>query len=163
MTMAVSVTQLHRMAQGDDGAAAEIWRAVGPMNGWHPFGQWVVGAIYHPPMVTRGGLLLPDHSMTRSTEGAQGMSTHLSHRLEGKAFMLLTHGPEAFPERLLARWGGKQPSIGSWFFAMARDGVEISLDFGGEKSDRVEGRGWPCRIFQADDIMGPIPHPGCLV
>jgi hypothetical protein len=150
------------MAEGDSGAADDILAAIGNLDGWHPWGQWVIGAIYHPPRFSKGGLLLPDHGTTRATAGAQGFSTQMSHRLEGKAFLMIAHGPEAFPHRLKANWGDL-PLPGTWFFAMARDGIEITLDFGGVRSERVEQRGWPCRAFLAENLMGPLPHAGCIV
>lgn len=163
MSAAVSINTLLSMANNDADAAADILRAVGPMGDWQPWDQWVIGAIYHPPKFSKGGLLLPDHRTTRATQGAMGMSTHMSHRLEGKVFLLLAAGAQAFPEKFAARWGNDVPARGTWFFAMAKDGIEITLDFGGQPSERVEQRGWPCRAFLADNLMGPIPHPGCIV
>jgi hypothetical protein len=153
------------MAHGDDTAADEIFAAIGKMGDWTPWGDWVVGAIYHPPATSKGGIIMVSESTARATQGAKGLSTAASHRLEGKAFLLLASGPAAFPEKAM-HWypDGRAPRPGDWFFALPNTGIEISLQFPGAiASDRTDGKPWPCRLFLAKDLMGPLPNPSVLI
>jgi len=146
---------IHGMAKEDEAALrAEIFRSIGNYGDFQPWEDRVIGATYIPPKQTAGGIIIAD---------VYGNEQHKS-RLEGKAFMLISFGPSAFPDNLLSLYGGERPKIGSWFCAVARDGWEIGLQFPGASSDnRLGAPGWPCRSFHARDVIGPIPHPSCIV
>lgn len=149
------VSVLHSMADEDAGEAArEMLAAIGVIGDWQPWSQCVIGATYIRGGVSKGGIIIPD---------SKGGTTH-NDQLLGKAFLLVAAGPAAFPERLLPLYGGAPPLRGSWFFAKAADGIQISLKFPGASNDnRLKQYGWPCRIFEAEDLLGPLPHPACVV
>ena len=146
---------LHMTGEEDEAAVRkEIFAAIGDLGEWYPWNRWVIGATYIWGGRTQGGIIIPDQ---------KGGMLH-NDQLLGKAFLLVAYGPGAFPDKLLDLYHGEVPKVGSWFWAMAREGREISLKFPGASSNnRREQAGWPCRAFLAEHIMGPIPHPACIV
>lgn len=148
----VSVPVLHAMAHDTDATARdEIMAALGDLAGVSVFGQWVLGATYHRPGTSKGGIILTQRQTTQD-------------RLEGKVFLLLKAGPKAFPSDLLAKWHGVPPAPGHWFYALPSDGIEVSIQgLGAVESERLGRMGWPCRMFLADDIVGLVDHPGMIV
>lgn len=149
------VSVLHDTANEDAGdARREMLAAIGDLGGWQPWDQWVCGATYVRGGTSKGGIIIPD---------SKGGMTH-NDQLLGKTFMLLAAGPSAFPRDLLDLYGGEAPQPGSWFLARPASGIEVSLRFAGASADnRRKQAGWPCRLFLAKDLMGPIPHPGWIV
>ena len=149
------VSTLHSSAMEDaHEARREMMRAIGDLDGWRPWDQWVLGATYVRGGTTKAGIIIPDR---------KGGMAH-NDRLLSKTFLLVAYGPAAFPESILDLYGGAAPVPGSWFLARAAAGIEVHLQFpGASRENRRDEAGWPCRMFLAKDLMGPIPHPGWIV
>jgi hypothetical protein len=146
---------LHMSGEEDEASARqEILSALGDMSDWAPWDQWVLGATYIRGGKTRGGIIVPDQ---------KGGMSH-NDQLLGKAFLLIAAGPLAFPHKLLGVWHGEAPATHTWFLARPGSGLEVSVQFpGASNNNRREQKGWPCRFFLATDLIGPIPHPACIV
>ena len=132
-------------------AALEIMESVGDLSGLEVFGQEVIIGPYIRPSQTKSGLHVPG-------------SATAEDRYQGKVGLILKVGPEAFPDKLIARWNGRKPSVGDWVYFDVKSSFEAHVQgVGSKKSPTRDWSGWPVRLVLADDIRGRVARPEWVV
>ncbi len=95
--------------------AQVLWDKLGKWGNAHPVNNQVLLGIYDRPAQTKGGIFTPDKY--RDEE-----------QWQGKACMVIMHGPKAFtdPE---GRWFvGENIKVGDWVVIRPSDGFPISFN-----------------------------------
>lgn len=149
-----------------DDAKAHILQAVGDYSKMQLFGRQVLAAVFCRPVVTPGGIMLPEKDQKEDW-------------WQGKVVLILKTGPGAFKgdESFHNETYGEgidAPAVGDWMFANANAGIQVSLRFegasrpqgldkNGNPMDLFVGDGWPCRIFDDTHFYGRIEAPHVVV
>lgn len=107
------------------------------------FHNRVLVATYVRPEQTKGGVYLPDKTLTED-------------RFQGKVGLVIALGPQAFEDDGAARFGGVKLQPGDWVTYRPADGVEVFFvdDNGSEAT--------PCRLIEDVHILGRTPDPALI-
>jgi hypothetical protein len=157
--MAVSqittASMLHLMRE-DENPKEEILSAIGDISDIELFGTNILLGIYIQSSTTKAGLITS--SMSRESI------------YQGKVGLVLKLPVAPFPEKILARFGGKPPQVGDWVTFNVGNADQLSVMGTGSKNvSRLADvgleiySGWPCRRIPAEYIEERVKNPRSIV
>lgn len=113
------------------------------VNAIEVFHNQVLCATYIEPEKTAGGIIKPDRTLAEN-------------RFQGKCFLVLKLGPNAFKDDRTVQFGGVTITEGDWVIAYPSDGRELfSVDASGSA-------GTCCRLFDDVNIKGRVSDPSLI-
>jgi hypothetical protein len=163
------VSSLHRMVRYD--ARTEIMNTVGDLSGVDLIGSTVLVAPYvHSGILWNPNLGFPNderlslenlYELYESKKGLQAQNLAKEGIYQGKVLLLLKTSRKAQDDRNI---------VGSWIFTLQENTTMLSFSGPGGKKSRVLDFvganypiGWPCKIMDAQYIMGHLSDPDMVV
>ncbi len=132
----------------DVAAAADpkkaIFKAVGDLADYDLFHNLVLVATFIQSEKTKGGIYLPDRSLSED-------------RYQGKVGLVLKIGPGAFKDDAIIKFYGVTVKRGDWVVYRPSDGIEQFV-----RDMNNQGDGIACRLLEDAHLKGRVADPAMI-
>ena len=136
MSLVIPARAIEAVAQAEDAKKA-IQEQVGDLSDVEVFGDMVLVGVYIRPEKTAGGIIRPQ--------------TNVQEDLwQGKAALVLKHGPDAFRDPDTGRLYPQFAAVGDWCICKVGDGWGLNIN------------GYPCKLVRDVSIRLKVKDPNVV-